>query len=53
VDAVKIDSSEYLASAGDGTLAVVGTSSSGKYNVVQIVKTPIGAKAAWGKTAQG
>jgi hypothetical protein len=44
VDAVKIDSSEYFASAGDGTLAVVGSSSPGKYQVVQTVKTPIGAK---------
>jgi DNA-binding beta-propeller fold protein YncE len=44
VDAVKIDSSEYFASAGDGTLAVVGTSSSGKYSTVQTVKTPVGAK---------
>jgi hypothetical protein len=44
VDAVKIDSSEYFASAGDGTLAVVGSSSPGKYALVQTVKTPIGAK---------
>jgi hypothetical protein len=44
VDAVKIDSSGYFASAGDGTLAVVGTSSSGKYSTVQTVKTPVGAK---------
>jgi hypothetical protein len=44
VDAVKIDSSEYFASTGDGTLAVVGSSSPGKYAVVQTVKTPIGAK---------
>jgi hypothetical protein len=44
VDAVKIDSNEYFASAGDGTLAVVGTSSPGKYDVVQTVTTPVGAK---------
>jgi hypothetical protein len=44
VDAVKIDSNEYFSSAGDGTLAVVGTSSPGKYDVVQTVKTPVGAK---------
>jgi hypothetical protein len=44
VDAVKIDSSEYFASAGDGTLAVVGSSSPGKYALVQTVKTPVGAK---------
>jgi DNA-binding beta-propeller fold protein YncE len=44
VDAVKIDSNEYFASDGDGTLAVVGSSSPGKYNVVQTVKTPVGAK---------
>jgi hypothetical protein len=44
VDAVKIDSNEYFASAGDGTLAVVGSSSPGKYALVQSVKTPIGAK---------
>jgi hypothetical protein len=44
VDAVKIDSNEYFSSAGDGTLVVVGTSSPGKYDVVQTVKTPVGAK---------
>jgi DNA-binding beta-propeller fold protein YncE len=44
VDAVKIDSDEYFASNGDGTLAVVASSSPGKYNVVQTVKTPVGAK---------
>jgi hypothetical protein len=44
VDAVKIDSGEYFASAGDGTLAVVETSAPGKYNVVQTVKTSVGAK---------
>jgi hypothetical protein len=44
VDATKIDAGEYFASAGDGTLAVVGTSSSGKYNLVQTVQTPVGAK---------
>jgi YVTN family beta-propeller protein len=44
VDAVKIDSAEYFSSAGDGTLAVGGISSPGTYNIVQTVKTPVGAK---------
>ena len=44
VDAVKTDSGEYFASAGDGTLTVVGASSPGTYNIVQTVKTPVGAK---------
>jgi hypothetical protein len=44
VDAVKVDSNEYFASDGDGTLVVVGSSSPGKYSVVQTVKTPVGAK---------
>jgi YVTN family beta-propeller protein len=44
VDAVKIDSVEYFSSAGDGTLAVVGTSSPGTYHIVQTVKTAVGAK---------
>jgi hypothetical protein len=44
VDAVKIDSGEYFASAGDGTLTVVGASSAGKFNTVQTVKTLVGAK---------
>jgi YVTN family beta-propeller protein len=43
-DATKIDSGEYFASAGDGTLAVIGTSFPGKYSVIQKVKTPVGAK---------
>jgi hypothetical protein len=44
VDAVKVDSNEYFSSDGDGTLVVVGSSSPGKYDVVQTVKTPVGAK---------
>jgi YVTN family beta-propeller protein len=44
VDAVKIDSEAYFASTGDGTLAVVGTSSRGKYSIVETVKTPVGSK---------
>jgi DNA-binding beta-propeller fold protein YncE len=44
VDAAAIDSDKYFASAGDGTLAVVGISSPGKYDVVQTVKTLVGAK---------
>jgi DNA-binding beta-propeller fold protein YncE len=44
VDAITIDSSEYFASAGDGTLAVVGTSSGGKYSALQTVMTAVGAK---------
>jgi DNA-binding beta-propeller fold protein YncE len=44
VDAVKIDSGKYFASAGDGSLAVVAISSPQKYNVVETVKTAVGAK---------
>ncbi len=44
VDAIKIDSGEYFASAGDGTLSVVGTSSPGEYSTIQTVKTPVGSK---------
>lgn len=44
VDAVKIDSDQYFASAGDGTLTVVAAASPAKYNVVQTMNTPLGAK---------
>lgn len=44
VDATKVDSNEYFASAGDGTLTVAGTSTNGKYSVIQTVNTPVGAK---------
>jgi DNA-binding beta-propeller fold protein YncE len=43
VDATRVDGALAFASCGDGTLAVVGVSN-GKYEVVQTVKTPAGAR---------
>ncbi|MDQ2774500.1 MAG: YncE family protein [Acidobacteriota bacterium] len=44
VDAVKIDKGQIFASCGDGTLAVAGETSPGKFEIVQTVKTPKGAR---------
>ena len=44
VDATRVAGAEAFASAGDGTLTVVGRSSSGEYTVVALVKTERGAK---------
>lgn len=44
VDAVKIDKGQIFASCGDGTLAVAGETSPGKFAIVQTVKTPKGAR---------
>ena len=44
VDATKLDGSEAFASCGDGTLAVVGETSTGKFEIVQTVKTMQGAR---------
>lgn len=44
VDAVKIDMGEIFASCGDGTLAVARETAAGKFEIVQTVKTPAGAR---------
>jgi hypothetical protein len=44
VDATKIDQGEALASCFDGSLVVASEKSAGKFEVVQIVKTPSGAR---------
>ncbi len=44
VDAVKVDSGEVFASCGDGTLAVARETSPGKFEILQTVKTPQGAR---------
>ena len=44
VDAVKIDSGQIFASCADGTLAVARETSPGKFEMVQTVKTPPGAR---------
>lgn len=44
VDAVKIDRGEVFASCGDGTLAVARETSPTKWEIVQTVKTPQGAR---------
>ncbi len=44
VDAVKIDSGRIFASCGDGTLAVARETGAGKFEIVQTVKTPAGAR---------
>jgi DNA-binding beta-propeller fold protein YncE len=44
VDAVKIDSGQIFASCADGTLAVARETSPGKFEIVQTVKTPPGAR---------
>ncbi len=44
VDAVKIDRGQIFASCGDGTLAVARETGPGKFEIVQTVKTPAGAR---------
>lgn len=44
VDAVKLDSGHVFASCADGTLAVARETSPGKFEIVQTVKTPPGAR---------
>jgi DNA-binding beta-propeller fold protein YncE len=44
VDATKIDGSQAFASCRDGSLAVAGETSPGKFEIVQTVKTPPGAR---------
>ena len=44
VDAIKYDDGKSFASCRDGSLVVVGEKAPGKFEVAQIVKTPIGAR---------
>lgn len=44
VDATKVEAGQAFASCRDGSLAVVGETSPGKFAVVQTVKTPAGAR---------
>src|SRR5579884_990556 len=44
VDATKVDGDQAFASCRDGTLAVVGERPPGKFEVIQTVKTPPGAR---------
>lgn len=44
VDATKIEDGQAFASCRDGTLAVAGETSPGKFQIVQTVKTPQGAR---------
>jgi DNA-binding beta-propeller fold protein YncE len=44
VDATKFDSGQAFASCRDGSLAVASETSPGKWEIVQTVKTPTGAK---------
>jgi DNA-binding beta-propeller fold protein YncE len=44
VDATKIDGGQAFASCGDGSLAVAGEKSPGKFEIVETVKTPPGAR---------
>jgi DNA-binding beta-propeller fold protein YncE len=44
VDATKIDGSQAFASCADGSLAVAGEKSPGKFEIVETVKTPPGAR---------
>ena len=44
VDATKFDGSHAFASCRDGKLEVAGESASGKFEILQTVKTPIGAR---------
>jgi DNA-binding beta-propeller fold protein YncE len=44
VDAVQFDDPFIFASCADGTLAVARETSPGKYDIVQTVKTPVGAR---------
>src|ERR1700732_174863 len=44
VDATKVDGGQAFASCRDGSLAVASETSSGKFEIVQTVKTPQGAR---------
>jgi len=44
VDATKIDGGLAFASCADGSLSVASETSSGKFEIVQTVKTPVGAR---------
>ena len=44
VDATKFDAGQAFASCRDGSLAVVGETSPGKFEIVQTAKTPVGAR---------
>ena len=44
VDATKSDAGQAFASCRDGSLAVAGETSPGKFEIVQTVKTPVGAR---------
>jgi hypothetical protein len=44
VDATKVDSGQAFASCRDGSLAVASETSPGKFEIVQTVKTPTGAR---------
>ena len=44
VDATKVETGEAFASCRDGTLSVTGETSPGKFEIVQTVKTPLGAR---------
>jgi hypothetical protein len=44
VDATKVDGNEALASCRDGKLEIAAETSPGKWEIVQIVKTPMGAR---------
>ena len=44
VDATKFDGHQAFASCRDGKLNIAGESASGKFNIVQTVTTPVGAK---------
>ena len=44
VDATKVDGGQSFASCRDGSLAVAAQTSPGKYEIVQTVKTPEGAR---------
>jgi DNA-binding beta-propeller fold protein YncE len=44
VDAIKLDGGQAFASCGDGTLAVAAETAPGKWEIVQTVKTPEGAR---------
>jgi hypothetical protein len=44
VDAMRSDSHQALASCRDGKLNVAGESASGKFEILQTVTTPVGAR---------
>ncbi|HEY8671752.1 MAG TPA: hypothetical protein VIL63_12985 [Terriglobales bacterium] len=44
VDATRFDGSQAFASCRDGKLEVAGESASGKFEIVQTVTTPVGAR---------